>query len=58
MSGLTRDGTAEPVSRDQILRREWGQGKNIFFPVQLTQAGLKINLLNVMTNNNNDNNNI
>ena len=26
MSRLTRDGTAEPVSRDQILRREWGQG--------------------------------
>ena len=27
MSRLTRDGTAEPVSRDQILRREQGQGK-------------------------------
>ena len=26
-SGLTRDGTAEPNSRDQALRREWGQGK-------------------------------
>ena len=26
MSRLTRDGTAEPVSRDQILRRELGQG--------------------------------
>ena len=25
MSRLTRDGTAEPVSRDQILRRERGQ---------------------------------
>ena len=25
MSRLTRDGTAEPVSRDQILRGEWGQ---------------------------------
>ena len=24
-SQLTRDGTAEPVSRDQILRRERGQ---------------------------------
>ena len=23
---LTRDGTAEPVSRDQILRHERGQG--------------------------------
>ena len=31
MSRLTRDGTAEPVSRDQILRRERGQG-NIDFP--------------------------
>ena len=27
---LTREGTAEPVSRDQILRRERGQG-NIHF---------------------------
>ena len=25
MSRMTRDGTAEPVSRDQILRRERGQ---------------------------------
>ena len=25
MSNLTRDGTAKPVSRDQILRRERGQ---------------------------------
>ena len=31
MSRLTRDGTAEPVSRDQVLRRERGQG-NIYFP--------------------------
>ena len=31
MSRLTRDGTAEPVSRDQILRRERGQG-TIHFP--------------------------
>ena len=31
MSRLARDGTAEPVSRDQILRRERGQG-NIDFP--------------------------
>ena len=34
MSRLTRDGTAEPVSGDQILRRERGQG-NIHSPVQL-----------------------
>ena len=31
MSSLTRDGTAEPVSRDQILRHARGQG-NINFP--------------------------
>ena len=31
MSRLTRDGTAEPISRDQILRRERGQG-NINVP--------------------------
>ena len=30
MSKLTRDGAAEPVSRNQILRRERGQG-NIDF---------------------------
>ena len=30
MSRLTRDGTAESVSRGQILRRELGQG--IIFP--------------------------
>ena len=35
MSKLTRDGTAELVLRDQILRRERGQEKNIF-PVELT----------------------
>ena len=31
MSRLTRDGTAEPVSQDQILRRERGQ-ESIDFP--------------------------
>ena len=31
MSRLTRDGTVEPVSRDQILRRERGEVK-INFP--------------------------
>ena len=30
-SRLTRDGTAKPVSQDQFLRRERGQG-NINFP--------------------------
>ena len=37
MSRLTRDGIAEPVSRDQILRRECGQKISIF-PVQLTTS--------------------
>ena len=37
MSRLTRDGTAEPVSRDQILRHVREQG-NIIFPVQLTTS--------------------
>ena len=31
ISRLARDGTAEPVSRDQILRHARGQG-NIIFP--------------------------
>ena len=37
MSRLTRDGTAEPVSRDQIIRHARGQ-RNIIFPVQLTTS--------------------
>ena len=35
MSRLTRDGTAESVSRDQILRHERRQ-RNFHFPVELT----------------------
>ena len=31
MSRLARDGTAEPISRDRILRRVRGQG-NMHFP--------------------------
>ena len=31
MNRLTRDGTAQPVSRDQILRCERGQG-DVYFP--------------------------
>ena len=31
MSRVTRDGTAEPLLRDQILKRKRGQG-NIPFP--------------------------
>ena len=37
MSRLTRDGTDETVSLDQILKRERGQG-NTIFPVQLTTS--------------------
>ena len=37
MSRMTRDGTAEPVSRDEILRHARGQG-DIIFPVQLTTS--------------------
>ena len=37
MSRLTRGETAEPVSRDQILRHARGQG-DIIFPVQLTTS--------------------
>ena len=37
MSRLTRDGTAELVSRDQIFRHARGQG-DIIFPVQLTTS--------------------
>ena len=37
---MTRDGTAEPVSRDQILRREPGQG-NIHFPCSADHENIK-----------------
>ena len=37
MSRLPRDGTAEPVSRDQILRHERGQG-NIHFSCSADQV--------------------
>ena len=30
VSRLTQDGAAEPASRDQIVRRKRGQGKNHF----------------------------
>ena len=53
MSRLTRDGMAEPVSRDQILRHARGQG-NINFPCsadheQDWQPRLIYTLLYVMT---------
>ena len=38
MSRLTRDGTAEPLSRDQIFRRDQGQGKIRSLPVQPTTS--------------------
>ena len=38
MSRLTRDGTAETVSRDQIIRHERGQGDINFPCVQLTTS--------------------
>ena len=34
MSRLARDGTAEPVSQDQIIRREWEQG---FLPPRIAE---------------------
>ena len=37
MNRLTRDGTADTVSRDQIRRRKRGQGMFIFL-VQLTTS--------------------
>ena len=40
MSRLTRDGTAEPVSRDQILRGERDRGI-LIFPVQLATCRLR-----------------
>ena len=40
ISRLTRDGTAEPVSRDQILRRERGQGKYSFSLFSWPRSGL------------------
>ena len=39
MSRLAQDGTAEPVLRDQILRRVRGYGIFIF-PVQLTTSSI------------------
>ena len=45
MSRLARDGTAEPVLRDQILWRERGQ-ELLIFPVQLTTSRI-VNLTRV-----------
>ena len=46
MSRLTRDGTAEPNSRDQILRRELGQEK-IRFLVQLTISRIGLTIISI-----------
>ena len=49
MSRLARDGTAEPVSRDQIRRRERTRTEgNIYFFCQLTTCRVGILLLHVM----------
>ena len=37
MSGLARDGKNEPVSRDEVVRRKWGQGNKCFL-VRLTKS--------------------
>ena len=60
MSRLTRDGTAKPVSRNQIFRRERGQGK--FFPAWLADhvnriGNLPVDLYSAICDNNNNNNN-
>ena len=50
-SGLTQDGTAEPNSRDETLRRDRGQGK-FQFPCSADHkqhTGLMPSLLKVMT---------
>ena len=46
ISRLMRDGTAEPVSRDQIVLRERGQGKLI--SVRLTVIRIDIFLLRLI----------
>ena len=54
MIGLTRDRTAKPNSRDQILRRERGQGKFRFpcSPAHKQDCRLIPNLLKVMEHTN------
>ena len=54
MSRLTRDGTAEPVSRDQKISGANGDREILFFPVQLTTTNMIVfalisSLLYVMT---------
>ena len=40
MSRLTRDGTAEPVSRDQKFSGANGDREILFFPIQLTTTNV------------------
>ena len=42
VSAQTRDGTAEPVSRDQIPRCERGQGRIDFHPVDTQSAMIDV----------------
>ena len=42
MSKLTRDGTAEPLSRNQIFSGANGDRETIIFPVQLTTSRIDI----------------
>ena len=50
MSKLTRDGTAKPVLRDQILRRERGQREMLILLVQLTtcRTGSRTRLIHIL----------
>ena len=42
MSRLTRDGTAEPLSRNQFFSGANGDRETIVFPVQLTTSRIDI----------------
>ena len=58
MSRLTRDGTAKPVSRNQIFRRERGQNKIIWSAYHVNRIGnLPIDLYSAICYDNNNNNN-
>ena len=47
MNKLTRDGTAETVMRDQVLRRERGQG-NIHFSCSASRIGNLARLIHTL----------
>ena len=50
MSRLTRDGTAKPVLRDQIIRRERGQREMLILPAHLTtcRTGSRTRLIHIL----------